>query len=139
MALLDQIKLTDIPDDNSAGETTAEFTPDPVPDAKPPTTRKKPGRPAGTARKTSTPAPRAKTTAAMAKEVAEDLATMLEVTATMWAVRDQCCAPVLAQQSKPIADAVASILERNPRLLARVADAGNAALLMQTIALGRAL
>jgi hypothetical protein len=138
MALLDQIKLTDVLDDNSPDGSTVEYTPDPVPDAKPPT-RKKPGPKPGSTRKPAAPAARAKTTAAMAKEVAEDLTTMLEVTATMWAVRDQCCAPVLAEQAKPIAHAVAAILERNPRLLARVADAGNAALLMQTVALARAL
>lgn len=107
---------------------------DPAPDE--PAPKRKTG-----SRKAATPTPRAArppTVAKMARDVAADLATFLEMGAAAWGLTDQCCAPVLAEQSKPIADALTAILARNPRLLARFAQADTAVWVMQVAALVRA-
>lgn len=131
MGLLDSIRIADQTDE----EFVEQLAPDPAPDERPSTRKKAPAKPG--------PAPvaaaRRKTPERMAKEVAEDLATMIEMTAAVWSVRDQCCAPVLSAQAKPIAEAFTAILARNPRMLARFANADSALLIVQGLALGKAL
>lgn len=105
---------------------------DPVPDETPATPSKR-----KMARPTPTTAKPANTR--LAKQVAADLATLLEGGAAVWGFRDQCCAPVLEQQAKPIAEALTAILARNPALLAKFANTDIAVMTVQVIALGRAL
>ena len=127
MALLDRLEM--------GQEIGEEIDPDPVPDEKP---RRR------ATRKPRTPSPQvkrpvAKTVNTMAKEVGNDLATMLEMTAVVWGIRDQCCAPVLEAQAKPIGQALAQILARNPELLRKFAQAETGVFVMQCLALGQAL
>lgn len=109
-----------------------EFPQDPAPTERPAARGKKPAP-----RKVA--APRSPTVAKLAKEVGEDLATMLGMTAAAWSLTDQCCAPVLEEQAPDIAKALTAILARNPRLLAKLAQADTAILAMQVVALGKAL
>jgi hypothetical protein len=126
MALLDKLEIaTDI------GE---EIDPDPVPDQPAPKRTRKARVPAP---KPTRRAPQ--TVSAMAKEVGNDIATMLEMTSVVWGVRDQCCAPVLEKQAKPIGQALANILARNPDLLRKFAQAETGVFVMQCLALGQAL
>lgn len=126
MALLDKLEM--------AEEIPEEFDQDPKPDEKPKRRQRRPRTPAP-----KVAAPRQKTVAAMAKDVGNDIATMLEMTSVVWGVRDQCCAPVLAEQSKDIGHALAAILARNPELLRRFAQAETGVFVMQCLALGQAL
>ncbi len=75
----------------------------------------------------------------LAKEVGEDLTSLLEMTAVMWGMTDQCCAPVLEEQAKPIATSLAAILAKNPRLLQKFAQADFVSTTVQIAALGKAL
>lgn len=106
---------------------------DPVPDETPsaPSKRKPSTR--------ATPTTAKPATSRLAKQVAADLTTLLEGGAAVWGFRDQCCAPVLEQQAKPIAEALTAILARNPALLAKFANTDIAVMTVQVIALGRAL
>lgn len=127
MALMDKLEI--------AEEIPEEIDPDPAPDQAAPKRR---------ARRTRTPAPKvtrpaAKSVNTMAKEVGNDIATMLEMTSVVWGMRDQCCAPVLEQQAKPIGQALAQILARNPDLLRKFAQAETGVFVMQCLALGQAL
>lgn len=127
MALLDKLQ--------SADDLGEEIDADPEPDEKPRRRR---------STKARTPAPKVtrpatKSINVMAREVGNDLATMLEMTAVVWGVRDHCCAPVLAEQSKPIGQALAAILARNPELLRKFANAETGVFVMQMLTLGRAL
>lgn len=78
-------------------------------------------------------------TTKLAKEVGDDLATMLEMGAVVWGMRDQCCAPVLGEQADAIGHSIAAILARNPRLLEKFANTDIAVYTVQMLALGRAL
>lgn len=51
------------------------------------------------------------------KEVADEFDAYLKMIAMTWGIRDADCAGVLAKQSKPIADSLAAILAKNPKLL----------------------
>jgi hypothetical protein len=134
MGLMDKLKIQDPSVDENEVETGQEFQTeyqqDPVPD---------------TSKKTSTPKPAPKrltsktATNKLAKEVGDDLATMLEMGAVVWGMRDQCCAPVLAEQAQPIGESIAAILARNPRLLEKFANTDIAVYTVQLLALGRAL
>jgi hypothetical protein len=131
MALLDKLELAA----DSSTDTEEVFDADPAPDERP--KRRASRKPRTVAAK---PAPaRAKTTATMAKQVGADIASMLQMTSVVWGIRDQCCAPVLDAQAKPIGDALAAILARNPDLLAKFANAETGVLVMQCLALGQAL
>lgn len=136
MGLLDNLKFQ--PDSNPeiGQEIEPEFAQDPIPGEPRPAKRaaKKAAAPAAGRRGAATGS-----TAKLAREVAEDLASLLQGTAAVWGLTDQCCAPVLEQQAKPIADALVGILARNPRLLAKFADTDIAVFTVQSIALGRAL
>lgn len=132
MGLLDNLKFTSDSDPEIDPESGPLFVQDPEPGERP-AARKSSGRKVAPAKRT-TPG-----TAKLAKEVAEDLTTLLAGTAAVWGLTDQCCAPVLEEQAKPIADALTAILARNPRLLAKFADTDIAVYTVQTIALGRAL
>lgn len=131
MALLDKLELVaDVDPD-----IDEVFDADPAPDERP--KRRAPRKPRTVAAKPAPP--RAKTTAALSKQVGADLASMLSMTSVVWGIRDQCCAPVLEQQAKPIGDALAAILARNPDLLAKFANAETGVFVMQCLALGQAL
>jgi hypothetical protein len=132
MGLLDRLELVqkDAPESNS--EDAPEFAQDPEPGERP---RRK-------ARKTVAPVtPRkpAPTVARMAKEVGEDLASLIEMGAAVWGMTDECCTPVLEQQAKPIAEAFTAILSRNPRLLASFANTDLVAYALQGGMLFKAL
>lgn len=127
MGLLDKLEVVE--------EIPEEIDPDPAPDERP---RRRPSRkPRTPAPKVATPARKSVNT--MAKEVGNDLASMLEMTSVVWGIRDQCCAPVLEQQAKPIGTALANILARNPELLRKFAQAETGVFVMQCLALGQAL
>ena len=76
----------------------------------------------------------------LAKTVGADLAGLLDLGGTVWEMAgDTCCAPVLQEQSKPIGDALAACLARNPRLLAKFSDVDFVAMTLQFGMLGKAL
>lgn len=127
MALLDKLEMD--------GEIGEEIDADPAPDQAAPKRRtRKPRTPSPQVKRPAT-----KTIGTMAKEVGNDIATMLEMTSVVWGVRDQCCAPVLEAQAKPIGQAIAQILARNPELLRKFAQAETGVFVMQCLALGQAL
>ncbi len=129
MALLDKLEIVD--------EVEPEIDPDPQPDETPAQRRRKPASKTSNRRGTVAKTPRS--VSAMSKQVGNDIASMLEMTAVVWGVRDQCCAPTLEAQAKPIGDALASILARNPDLLAKFANAETGLFVMQCLALGQAV
>lgn len=138
MALLDKLRITEEPVEQIDAEILSEYEQDPVPNEPSPTRANAPKvKPA--------PAPKApvrgrpKSTTTLAKEVGDDLATMIELSATVWGMRDQCCAPVLAAQAVPIAHSITAILARNPRLLEKFANTDIAVYTVQLLALGKAL
>lgn len=132
MPLLDSLRIAPEIDD----ESDEELAQDPAPTEKPP----RPARKGRTARRPATRQTGSKpTTAKLAKQVAEDLASLIEGGAAVWSLSDQCCAPVLEQQARPIADAFTAILSRNPRLLEKFANADMAVYTLQSAALFRAL
>lgn len=133
MALLDKLRIAPVNEDITSDQEADALPQSPTP-GEPPPSRGKPlraVRPAPAASKTAT--------TKLTKEVAADLATMIELVAVGWGLTDECCAPVLEAQAKPTADAVTAILARNPRLLAKFAQADMAIMVMQWVALGRAL
>jgi hypothetical protein len=136
MALLDKLKISSESTPETDPETEPLFAQDPTPGEP-----RGASRPAGKAKPASSGNGRTRSASVtkMAKEVAEDLATMIELGAAAWGMSDDCCAPVLEQQARPIADAFSGILARNPRLLAKLHGSDSAVLAMQTLALGRAL
>ncbi len=133
MSLLESLKITPRNEGEIPPENIEVMAQDPAPNEKAPR-----GRP----RKQAAPVARATastSTVKLAKEVTEDLTTMLEMTALMWGVSDECCAPVLEAQARPIAAALVAILSRNPRMLARFAQADIVSYALNGAALGRAL
>lgn len=140
MALLEKLRMVEQTGPENGAEIGEEFlseyTQDPVPNEHVSTS----GKP-GTA-KAAPKAPRkaaTRGTTALAKEVAKDMGSMIELAAVAWGMRDQCCAPVLAEQAQPIADAITNILARNPALLEKFANTDIAVYTMQTMALFTAL
>jgi hypothetical protein len=136
MALLEKLQFRSEIDTEIAPENPPELPQDPAPgEARAAKRTGRADKPAavGSSRRA------APAVTKMAKEVAADLATMIELGAAAWGMTDQCCAPVLEAQAKPIADAFAGILSRNPRLLAKLHGSDSAVLAMQALALGRAL
>ncbi|MGH7743497.1 MAG: hypothetical protein ACREQ5_01565 [Candidatus Dormibacteria bacterium] len=133
MALLDKLRIVSINEEQVSDQEAEALPQSPTP-GEPAPSRGKPLR-------TSRPAPVASKTATakLTKEVAADLATMIELVAVGWGLTDECCAPVLEAQAKPTADAITAILARNPRLLTKFAQADMAVMVMQWLALGRAL
>lgn len=133
MGLLDKFELRPQNDDESDSQSGLQFDSDPAPGERPATKRRSRRPAAATPRKATASATK------IAKEVAEDLASLIEGTAVVWGLQDECCAPILEAQAKPIAVALTAILARNPRLLAKFADTDIVAYTLQTAALGRAL
>lgn len=132
MGLLDKLQFDAKDDSETDAEIGYEFQPDPEPGER---ARPKRGKPAAAKPAPRTPAAVTK----MAKQVAEDLATVIEVSAAIWGMSDDCCAPTLEQQARPIADALVGILSRNPRMLMALASSDLAVMGVQSIALGKAL
>lgn len=90
-----------------------EMPPDPKPTAK---TVRRPTAP----KLDPTPAKRGRPSKSdIEREVAEELEALLKMIAMMWSMMDEDCAPVLDKQSKAIADSLAALLAKNPRLLER--------------------
>lgn len=131
MALLEKLRMVPQNGDLIEEETQTELPQDPVPGEKPTTRRR-------TTRSVPAAVPKP-TTTKLAKQVAADLASLIEGSAVVWGLRDQCCAPVLADQAKDIADALTAILARNPALLAKFAQTDLAVLTVQILALTRAV
>lgn len=137
MGLLEKMNFTDKRDDIVDAEIVpdpqSEYQQDPAPAGPTPTRGKAKAAPrVRTAGKTTA-------STKLAKEVGDDLATMLEMGAVVWGMRDTCCAPVLSEQAQPIGEAIASILARNPRLLEKFANTDIAVYTIQILALGKAL
>lgn len=140
MALLDKLRIAEQtrPDtgEEIGGEILSEYAQDPTPN-EPAATRGKASpapKPPKAPRRAASP-----NTARLAKEVGDDLGTMIEMASVVWGMRDQCCAPILAEQAQPIAHAITSILARNPKLLEKFANTDIAVYTVQMLALGRAL
>jgi hypothetical protein len=134
MSLLDKLKITSPNDEEMPSEFGSEFIADPEPDEKPVRARKTPAKKPTPARSSGSAG-----TARLAKQVAEDLETLIAGGAAIWGLTDQCCAPVLEEDAKPIATALTAILARNPRMLAAFASTDIAVYTVQSLALGRAL
>jgi len=140
MALLDKLRISEQtrPDtgEEIGEEILSEYAQDPIPN-EPAATR---GKASATPRTPKAPRRAASpNTARLAKEVGDDLGTMIEMASVVWGMRDQCCAPVLQEQAQPIAQAITSILARNPKLLEKFANTDIAVYTVQMLALGRAL
>lgn len=133
MGLLDKLQIRPENDAELLEENEPEFTQDPEPGSARNSVRKSVGK---SVRTVSRPAP---SMAKLTKQVAEDLATIIEVGATVWGLTDDCCTPVLEAQARPIADALVGILGRNPRMLMALANSDMAVLSVQAIALGKAV
>ena len=136
-ALLDRLTITTESGEEYAQEIgeeyEQEYAQDPVPDEKPAP------RPARKAARTVTAAGKARSTKALAREVAEDLAGLIEIVGVAIGFRCDECGDAVEQQAKPMADAVALILSRNPRLLEAFASAPIVEYTMGAAALGRAV
>lgn len=133
MGILDKLQFADKSELELVPEIGPEFEQDPEPGERP---RRRKASP----KADSAPAmPTKAATTKMAKEVAEDLASLIEMGAAVWGMSDECCAPTLEQQAKPIADALTGILARNPRLLAKFADTDMVAYSIQAGLLFKAL
>lgn len=110
---------TDIPDvsrDEFEDDFTAEFRDEIEPDLAPGKAKPEKVQPAK-------PKPRP-VTAAARKRVADELEAYVKMAALTWSLRDEHCAPVLSDQSRAIADSLATILGRNPALLQWVEHTG---------------
>jgi hypothetical protein len=130
--LLQRLKVVSNPEVEIEPEIGEIIPQDPVPHERPVPSGRKPA-----ARRVA--AVRPPSSSKLAKEVSEDLTTLFQMTAAAWSLTDQCCAPTLDQQAPDIAKAITNILARNPRLLAKFAQADTAVIVVQAAALGRAL
>lgn len=133
MGLLDKLQMSPNNEQELPEEIEPEFAQDPEPGSARNSVRKSVRN---SPRLVNRPAP---SVAKLTKQVAEDLATIIEIGATVWGLTDQCCAPILEEQARPTADAIASILSRNPRVLMALAGSDMAVMGVQFIALGKAL
>lgn len=119
MAVLEGLKIRDVNGEEFEEEFPEvfeeEFAPDPAPNEKPRRSRKEPVVRAAPVRRRSVNV--------VAKEVGNDLGGAFEMMAALWQMAgDECCAPVLEEQAKPIGAALANILKRYPRLLEKLSD-----------------
>jgi hypothetical protein len=135
MSLLKRLQIVENSEPETETENGLQLEQDPEPGEKARAARR-PRTPSVTAAK---PKPTTRTTAQLSKQVAEDLASLIEGGAAVWGLTDECCAPTLEAQAKPIADALTGVLARNPRLLAAFASTDIVAYTLHTAALGRAL
>lgn len=137
MGLLSTLKMEDENSDEKTTELAPKFEPDPEPGQSPSSRR----RPA--ARRKALPAGGTMSTAAvkkMSRDVAGQLAGLIDMTGTLWELSgDKCCAPIVQEQAKPVGDALAACLERNPALLARMVDVDFVTMIIQIGAVGKAL
>lgn len=123
MALRERLKIVDKSGEEFPEEFDGEdggddeLAADPLPDERP--VRRKISTKSAPRRAPARPA-----TAKIRKEVAEEIQAYLEMAALAWSVRDRCCAEVLSDESKKIADKLTDIIARNPRLLAYFRNAG---------------
>lgn len=134
MGILTSTKMEPEIVEETGTEFELKFQPDPEPGERPATR----GRPRGPAKPTSdltsTQVKR------LSKEVGEQLAGLIDMGGTLWEMAgDECCAPIIQDESKPIGEAIAACLARNPKLLARFADVDFVTWTLQLGALGKAL
>jgi len=112
--------------DNEETLGSIEYLPDPTP------TRKSRGK--------AVRATREEAGAVVVRRVANDLAGAVEMIAALWDFAgDHCCSPVLEEQSKALGKAIAGILKRYPRLLAKMDESDVMSLLLQAGVLTTAL
>lgn len=137
MALLDKLQIVPESGEQIGDETGEDYQQDPEPGDPPPRKTRRSRARAAPQKRASTRG--AAGTTKLAKEVAEDLTTLIQAGAAVWGMQDQCCAPVLEQQAKPIAQAFTAILARNPRLLEKFASTDIVSYTLQSVALGKAL
>jgi hypothetical protein len=122
--LLDKLR-TPTPDDDLGPEFSNgfpdEFDKDPVPG--------KPGRkpamaaPAKAAGQ-STRAPRKPAAASVRKQVADELHAYISLAAMTWSLRDPHCGGVLDDNARKMADALAELIARNPKLVEWIHTSG---------------
>lgn len=75
--------------------------------------------------KPAKPAPvRKPVTAAVRKRVTDELDAYVKMAALAWSIRDDHCGPVLNDQSRAIAEAIAELISRNPAMVAWVETSG---------------
>lgn len=135
MALMEKLRIVTQNEDVIADDVEDALPQSPAPGETPAPAKRRTSRTTAARQ----PSPGKPNTTKLAKEVAADIATLIEGTAVVWGMTDQCCAPTLEAQAKPIADALVPILSRNPKLLAKLASGNMAVMVMQFIGLGRAL
>lgn len=105
--------IDDNPDPNNDEEQITVEEPKPKPtrplkqDPKPAPNKRMPGRPSKSD---------------LEREVASELQALLMMGSMFWSQIDSECGPVLNKQSKDIADSLAAILAKNPKLLERMRD-----------------
>jgi hypothetical protein len=98
----------------------SEYLPDPIPIARKSKTRQPRARVESTA------------TAATIRRVSGDIAGVVEMIAALWEFTgDHCCAPVLEEQATALGKAIAGILKRYPRLLAKMDESDLISVVLQ--------
>jgi len=115
-------------DEKDSEETlgSIEYLPDPTP------TRRTRGK--------AVRATREEAGAVVVRRVANDIAGAVEMVAALWDFAgDHCCSPVLEEQAKALGKAIAGILKRYPRLLAKMDESDVMSLLLQAGVLTTAL
>lgn len=117
MSLLEKLKGNELPSDLGADipdEIRDEFTPDPAPGKK--RAERAPAAPRTASAK--------RVTIAAKKQLTDELEAYARLAALGWSTRDQYCGGVLNDQSRAIADALAELLARNPKLVEWVHTTG---------------
>jgi hypothetical protein len=121
-------------EDDFGGELLADFPEELAPDPAPGKTRAT--RPTSASSSAPAKRPPAKVTAGQRKQLVDELETYAKLVALAWSTRDEYCGGVLNDQSRAIADSLAALLARNPKLVQAVHTGG---LLGDVLKLGTAL
>lgn len=122
--LLDKLR-TPTPDDELAPEFSSEFPDEFVRDPVPGKPGRKPAMatPPAAAGK-ATRAPRKPAVASVRKQVADELHAYISLAAMTWSLRDQHCGGVLDDNARKMADALAELIARNPKLVEWIHTSG---------------
>lgn len=125
-SLLDRLKNGDndaadsvVFDDDFPDDLAKEIVPDPVPGK-----ARSSSRGAGHGPAASTSSARRPVSAAVRKRLADELHAYATMVALAWTVRDDYCGPVLNDQARAIAEALADIIGRNPAMVRWVETSG---------------
>jgi hypothetical protein len=126
-SLLDRLKNGDndgaesvVFDDDFPDDLAKEIVPDPVP-GKSRAGGRGPAHAGGAGGGSSSRRP---VSAAVRKRLADELHAYATMVALAWSVRDDYCGPVLSDQSRAIAEALADIIARNPAMVRWVETSG---------------